>query len=185
MSMSGSRWLIPVIVATLVIALDQVVKILILGTLGSGDHRSTWFLAGDWLGLSYVENRGAAFGTFVGYGAALSVVAIGVVSAAGVIYARVVAPTIWLATGLGLVIGGALGNIVDRVRLGFVVDFVAVGTFPRFNVADSAITIGVLLLAWRLGWADEGARDEPAPVRDDAQAITPDAPSMRSDGKDR
>ncbi|HEV2529799.1 MAG TPA: signal peptidase II [Thermomicrobiales bacterium] len=182
--MNGSRWLVPAVVAVLVIALDQLVKFIILGTLGSGNGRSAWLL-GDWLGLSYVENRGAAFGAFVGYGAILSVIAIGVVSGAGLIYARVLAPTIWLATGLGMVIGGALGNITDRVRLGFVVDFVAVGTFPRFNVADSAITIGVLLLAWRLGWADEGARDEPVPVRDDAQAITPDAPSMRPDGKDR
>ena len=49
---------------------------------------------------------------------------------------------------LGLLVGGALGNIIDRVRLGYVVDFVAVGVWPKFNAADSAVTIGVLMLAW-------------------------------------
>ena len=53
-----------------------------------------------------------------------------------------------LAASLGLLAGGALGNLIDRLRLGHVVDFVAVGVWPKFNVADAAVSLGVLLLVW-------------------------------------
>ncbi len=183
--MTGGRWVVPVVSALIVIALDQVSKAVVLDTLGEGAGPRSWYLIWDWLGFSYVENRGAAFGTFVGYGAILSVVAIGVIIGAGVLYSRVPRPTGPLATGLGLVVGGAIGNVIDRFQHGFVVDFIAVGTFPRFNVADSAITIGVLLLAWRLGWADEAGDQRPAPVHDATHVTTPAASMPRPDEKDR
>ena len=50
--------------------------------------------------------------------------------------------------GAGFVAGGAIGNLIDRVRLGYVTDFVAIGPWPKFNIADSAITVGVLILVW-------------------------------------
>ena len=183
--MTPNRWGIPVVTAALVIAADQLAKLFVLWTLGDGDGSTVWHLVGGWLGFSYVENRGAAFGTLVGFGAVLSVVALAVITGAGVIYARVAFPSAWLALGLGLITGGAVGNVIDRIRLGYVVDFLAVAAFPRFNVADSAITVGVLLLAWRLGWADEASRDEPALVRESAHISTPEPPLANPDGKDR
>ena len=58
--------------------------------------------------------------------------------------------------------GGAIGNFVDRVRFGYVVDFIAVGPWPRFNIADSGITIGMILLAWSALQADSEDTSEPA-----------------------
>ena len=63
--------------------------------------------------------------------------------------------------GIGLLAGGGIGNMIDRLRHGAVIDFVAVGPWPRFNVADSAITIGVLLLAWSVLTAQEQTPDDP------------------------
>ena len=65
-------------------------------------------------------------------------------------YMRQARPPLWQTVAIGGIAGGALGNLVDRVRLGYVVDFLSVGPWPNFNVADSAITVGVLILIW--GW---------------------------------
>jgi signal peptidase II len=66
------------------------------------------------------------------------------------LYMRQVTPGVWLTVAIGLISGGALGNLFDRVRLGHVVDFLSVGSWPNFNIADSAITVGVLILVWGL-----------------------------------
>lgn len=130
-----------------VFALDQLSKWVVVRELGrsSTDHRlSIWHPS---VALEYVENTGAAFGLLRGQGAYLLVLAV-VVIAGLVAFLRWAVPTPMLATSIGLLIGGALGNALDRVRLGYVVDFVAVGIWPTFNVADSAITCGVLLFVW-------------------------------------
>ena len=145
------RWAPPLAIATMVLAVDQVSKLVIRTWLvDRSDGPSVW-LAGDWLGLQYVENRGAAFGMLAGAGGLLTVIALVVVAVTVTLYARIPAPSRWSTLGLGFLAGGAIGNAVDRRVLGYVVDFIAIGPWPRFNVADSAITVGVLLLAWRLG----------------------------------
>ena len=100
--------------------------------------------------FSWVENRGVSFGLF-GDGSArwfLSAFSIAVSGALGWWALR--ADRRLLITAIGLIMGGALGNVIDRVRFGFVVDFLdfsGTGVFPWvFNVADSAITVGVVLL---------------------------------------
>jgi signal peptidase II len=100
--------------------------------------------------FSWVENRGVSFGLF-GDGSArwfLSAFSIAVAGALGWWALR--ADRRLLITAIGLIMGGALGNVIDRVRFGFVVDFLdfsGTGVFPWvFNVADSAITVGVVLL---------------------------------------
>lgn len=113
------------------------------------------------LDLRYLENRGAAFGLFQDGGWVLALIAAGVVVVIVVLVPRLHARpegVPWLLLlALGLVLGGALGNLIDRVRLTYVVDFVmptfarvslgnTIYQFPTFNVADSAITISVLIL---------------------------------------
>jgi signal peptidase II len=66
------------------------------------------------------------------------------------LYLRQARPTHWQTGAIGLISGGALGNLLDRVRLGHVVDFLSLGPWPNFNIADSAITVGVLALIWGL-----------------------------------
>ena len=129
-----------------VIVLDQLLKVLMVMWIGPDADRHRVHLAGDAFGFDYVENTGAAFGIMTSATGALA--GLSLLIAAGGIY------MLWrehrrdmLATfAIGLVVGGAIGNVIDRIYRGYVVDFVAVGGFPRFNLADSAITIGVLLL---------------------------------------
>lgn len=100
------------------------------------------------LHLTYVQNTGAAFGLFRGYSSVF--VLVSVMIAAWILMElmrRRHRP--WLIQlGLSLILGGAIGNLVDRVRLGYVVDFIDVRVWPVFNLADSAITVGVGLLLW-------------------------------------
>ena len=150
----GRRWRVPAAFALVVFLIDAVSKALAHRWLANG-HDALAHLFGVGIGFQYVENRGAAFGTFLGYGALISAVALLVMGAAIIFYVRIRRPSAWLMVAVGLLVGGALGNVVDRVSAGYVVDFIAVGPWPRFNVADSAVTIGVLLLAWRLGGLED------------------------------
>ena len=136
----------------LVVALDQLTKVLVDRFLGL--HESRDLLAGV-LQLTYVRNRGAAFG-FLGdaqlpYQSWLfAAVGVAVLLAIGVYGWRLPAGSSLPRLTLALMIGGAVGNLVDRVRLGYVIDFIDVywgrHHWPAFNVADSSITIGVALL---------------------------------------
>ncbi len=136
------------LVMALTVVTDQTVKGFVKEWIGptSNDHR--WEVAGPVLAFEYVENRGAAFGLFTGQTEVVLIAALvaAIILVSGLI--RLAARSTLVAVGLGLVAGGALGNLIDRVRLGYVVDFVAVGVWPKFNVADTAITIGLLLLGW-------------------------------------
>jgi signal peptidase II len=132
-----------------IVTLDQLTKIWAVATLSDGPH----WLVGDSVGFELTRNSGSAFSGFQGYTPILAVFAIVI----AVFVARAVrqATDRWTLCGLVLVLGGALGNLVDRLvrspgfLRGHVVDFVAVGSFPVFNVADSCITIGAILLIAR------------------------------------
>lgn len=135
-----------------VIALDQWTKALartyLLGSDGRGPRSIP--LVGDYVRLTYVENRGAAFGLLqdqTTFFILVGVVVVGVIIAS---YRQIKEPGWTLNLALGLQMGGALGNLFDRVRYGYVVDFFDLTVWPVFNVADSAICVGVALLAWNL-----------------------------------
>jgi signal peptidase II len=130
----------------LVVAIDQATKAVVADWLGSSDFARRWELAGRYLAFEYVENTGAAFGILAGRTWLLSLLALVVGCWFVAAYLEQLPFSVTLQVAVGLVLGGALGNLIDRVRLGYVVDFLAVGIWPRFNVADSAITIGLLLL---------------------------------------
>ena len=102
------------------------------------------FLIGSFVSLQYSTNAGVAFGiTFPGW---LQALLIAVAVTAVIILAFHTSHSRISSVAFGLIIGGALGNIVDRIGDGVVTDFMSVGTFPIFNVADSCITVGVCLL---------------------------------------
>jgi signal peptidase II len=135
-----------------VVLLDQLTKALISRSMDLHEYVP---IVDGILSLSHVRNRGAAFGVLSNAGlphqsvllSALSLVAL---VAIAVYFVRLPAAARMPRIALALVLGGAIGNLIDRVRLGYVVDFVHVfwrdHTWPDFNVADSAITIGVALL---------------------------------------
>ena len=135
-----------------VVLLDQITKILVDRRLELHESRS---IVDGLLSLTYVRNRGAAFGLLSDAGLPyqsllFTLVSLAALTAIG-LYAWRLPPAHGLAQGaLALVMGGAVGNLIDRARLGHVIDFVdvywGVHHWPAFNVADSAISIGVALL---------------------------------------
>src|SRR5947209_5150677 len=128
---------------SLVIMVDQLVKALVTEKLKSGRVVE---LLGGLVRLDYTSNTGAAFGFFRSGSIVFAVIA-GVVSVAIIGYYRKAAESpVVVRTALGLILGGAVGNLIDRVRLGYVVDFIDVRVWPVFNLADSAIVLGVTLL---------------------------------------
>ena len=137
----------PFLLALLVIALDQLLKIAVIKSLFLGESIP---LIKDIFHLTLVQNKGAAFGilkneTFLF--AALSIIAI-----SAIIYSlpRLAKHAVLSRTALALILGGAVGNLLDRIRLGYVIDFLDFRIWPVFNIADSAITIGAILFTIEL-----------------------------------
>lgn len=104
----------------------------------------------DWLALSYTCNRGAAFGVLANETLLFVLIAIVVIGVIVAYFRFLPANRPWLRLSLGLQLGGALGNLIDRLRQGYVVDFISIKSFPVFNLADSCIVVGVLILAYHL-----------------------------------
>jgi signal peptidase II len=132
-------------VAAIVVALDQLAKAVVRNELELGERHD--LVAG--VGLVNVRNPGIAFG-FLADGGALLVVGTALALLALVVFfaTHTARPFVWLPTGL--LLGGAIGNVIDRAREGSVTDFVKLPHFPAFNVADMAITFGVLALIYVL-----------------------------------
>jgi signal peptidase II len=144
------------LVAGGVFLLDQLTKTLIVSSLASLSPPRIDLL-GTWLSLEYTENRGVAFGLLSGLGALVGAIPLLVVVVLAVLYLSSAAPPRWQSIGVGLLAGGAAGNLADRLRLGYVIDFISIGRWPNFNVADSAITVGAVTLI--VGWMlVDGAR---------------------------
>jgi signal peptidase II len=126
----------------LVVALDQGAKALVEANLVPGEQVE---VLGP-IGLTLAHNRGVAFGLADGGGAALVALTVVALLFVGVLFASNPArPGMWIA--IGLLAGGAFGNLVDRVRVGEVSDYLDVLSWPPFNLADIAITLGVAVLA--------------------------------------
>ena len=129
--------------AITVIILDQITKGIVRGALDRGE---SW-PDPDWiLKIHYVTNSGAAFGILQGQTGFLVVMAfIGL--AAIYLYYRNPPFDHWLASvAIGMMLGGAIGNLIDRIRLGRVTDYVDFLSYPSFNVADASISIGIAIL---------------------------------------
>ena len=139
-----SGWRKVLIVAGIVMIVDQLTKSIVRSTILPGDHRQV--LAGI-LDITNTHNKGVAFGALAGGGAivaALTGLALGALVVYFVMRSRT--PHLWLP--VGLLLGGALGNLADRARMGSVTDFIDPRLWPAFNVADSCVVIGVLILLW-------------------------------------
>jgi len=134
-------------VAGVVLVLDVVTKILAVKLLPPGQPVS---IIGDTVTWTLVRNSGAAFSMATGYTWVLTLVATGVVVGIFWMGRRLVSP--WWAVGLGMILGGATGNLVDRFfrapgpLQGHVVDFLSIGWWPVFNVADPSVVGGAILL---------------------------------------
>ena len=143
MSATARAWCLAGALCAIVLAADQVAKAAIEAQLVPGEDVD---VLGP-LGLTLSHNRGVAFGLAGGAGAPLVLVTLVALGVVVYLFARDPArPGMWVATGL--LAGGAIGNLVDRVRTGAVTDFVDLSPWPPFNLADMAITVGVVLLVF-------------------------------------
>jgi signal peptidase II len=146
-------WRRAAVLAALVVALDQAAKAVVVATLRLGE--SVELAPG--LALTHVRNTGVAFGVLAGSElpvALLSVLALAVLVAWFAAHAAL--PGAWLP--VGLLVGGALGNLADRARVGWVIDYIDPVAWPAFNVADSCIVLGIVAMV--LGAEREGRRRE-------------------------
>jgi signal peptidase II len=142
-SATARAWAKAGVVCALVVAADQIAKAVVEDHLVPGQYEE---VLGP-LELTLSHNRGVAFGLAGGAGVGLVFVTAVALAVIGYLFAR--RPQrrgMWLA--VGLVAGGAIGNLADRIRHDAVTDFIAVGSWPPFNLADVSITLGVLLLVY-------------------------------------
>jgi signal peptidase II len=147
------KYIILLVVTILIIGMDQWTKSLVLQHFRLGE---TWPIFSNFFNLTYVQNKGAAFGLLSQADPAFRIpffiiVPVVALSSIAFVFRKISEKDIKLATALSLVISGAIGNLIDRLTLGFVVDFLDFHWkwgyhFPAFNVADSAICIGVGLI---------------------------------------
>jgi signal peptidase II len=132
-------------VALAVVLVDLATKAIVTRALDWGEYR--WLIDG-WVGLELTRNRGIAFGLGNGSGVITLLVIAGFVILVRFILRSHLTDHPIGAVAFGLAVGGAIGNLVDRISDGAVTDFFVLGPWPRFNVADSALTFGLIALAF-------------------------------------
>jgi signal peptidase II len=144
------------LVAAAVFVLDRASKVLVQRNLPLNSPHQ---LFGGLVYLTHTQNTGAAFSLGLSFGSVFLVLA-AIVSVGIVVYNRRIPPSeVWLRVGLGMILGGALGNALDRAVAGSVTDFIDLRWWPVFNLADSSIVVGALLSALRLGGGErQGSR---------------------------
>ncbi len=142
MTRGRSAWLALAVGAAVVIA-DQAIKAIVTASIGPGEVVKV--IPG--LELVNVRNTGVAFGLFAGGGALVTVLVLAaLIGLVAFFLTHTARPLVWLP--VGLLVGGAAGNLIDRIGQGSVTDFIDPSFWPAFNVADIAITIGVLSLLY-------------------------------------
>ena len=184
-------WLL-LLTAAAVVAVDQATKALVRASLPV--QRPVWLIPRV-LSLDHVQNAGAAFSMFQGQRFVFIGITLVVLAAVAWAWYRYQPRNAWVVVALGLVVGGALGNLVDRSVAGTVTDFIDAQVWPVFNVADSSVFIGeAILVVWLIFFAGKEPRaaveaeGAGAPTGDaaavDSEIAAPTAPRDRG-GEDR
>ena len=141
-----ARWGVFVTIAVAVVVLDQASKAWLVASVGPGEVIR---VVGDYVRLVFSHNSGALFGLFRDQALLFGIVSLGVVGLILAYHGRS-GRNLYLSITLGLLLGGAIGNLIDRFRLGYVVDWVDIGLgdirFWTFNVADAAVSTAIVLL---------------------------------------
>ena len=162
------------LLAILIILFDQITKITILKNLAFGESRQAF---GKWLVLTHTHNTGSAFSLFPSSNGIFTVIASVAVIALIYAYQKHQNALLIVSASLSLALGGAIGNLIDRIRFGFVVDFFDFHgwtnhtIWPIFNVADAAITCGIFMLAGHFLFAKEPLPT--APAANSAEQVLP------------
>lgn len=142
------------IIVTLILVFDQITKAVVRANIPYGGVWMPLEWLRPYLKFVYIHNSGAAFGLFQNGGLIFGVMAVLVSAFIVYYYPQIPQDEKLMRVALAMQMSGALGNLIDRIRFGRVTDFVSVGNFPVFNVADSCITIGVGLLILAMWMAE-------------------------------
>jgi signal peptidase II len=163
-----------VLIVTIILVLDQVTKGIVRANIPYGGVWMPLEWLRPYLKFVYIHNTGAAFGLFQNGGLVFGIMAV-LVSAFIVYYfPQIPQDETLMRVALAMQMSGALGNLIDRIRFGQVTDFVSVGNFPVFNVADSSITIGVgllILAMWLAERKEKRQQIEAGPAGDAAEPV--------------
>ena len=147
-------------IAGIIIILDQITKAIIRANIPFGGQ----WMPLDWLSpyfrFVHWQNTGAAFGLFQGGGLVFGILAVIVTAFIVIYYPQIPKDEKLMRVAISMQLGGAIGNLIDRILFGPVTDFISVGSFPVFNIADSSITVGVGLLILALWLAEQRERRE-------------------------
>jgi signal peptidase II len=162
--MRPSRLLLVASVAVVVFVIDRVTKAWVSENIPLGTARP---IVGDYVRIVHAQNTGAAFGLLPERTTLLSVLSVVAVLAIVYYYRQIASNSALVSATLGMQLGGAFGNLLDRITQGYVVDFVDVGIgdvrFWAFNVADSSIVVGIILVTLAL-WYEEHRAATPKPA---------------------
>jgi signal peptidase II len=162
--MRPSRILLVASVAVVVFVIDRVTKAWVSENIPLGTARP---IVGDYVRIVHAQNTGAAFGLLPERTTLLSVLSVVAVLAIVYYYRQIASNSALVSATLGMQLGGAFGNLLDRITQGYVVDFVDVGIgdvrFWAFNVADSSIVVGIILVTLAL-WYEEHRAATPKPA---------------------
>ncbi|MGB3703142.1 MAG: signal peptidase II [Anaerolineales bacterium] len=144
-----------------IIILDQTTKFLVRSNLALSEWWSPWEWLEPYARIVNWKNTGAAFGILPSLGDFIAILAVVVAIAIVYYFPRVPREDWTLRLAMGLEFGGALGNLFDRLTIGWVTDFVSIWRFPVFNVADFCITMGVIVLLLGV-WSQERKKELPS-----------------------
>jgi len=162
-------YLVLILVAGVLIALDQWTKSLVRANLEFGEMWSPWPWISPYARIVHWYNTGVAFGMFQDHGMLFTILNTIIAGFILIFYHRLSAEDWFLGIALSMQFGGAIGNLIDRMTIGHVTDFVSVGNFPVFNVADASVTVGVGVMIIAL-WIQEKREREEQKLEDTAQA---------------
>ncbi len=136
------------------VGLDQWTKSLIRRNLVFNDAWIPFPQLGSFVQIVNWRNTGAAFGIFQGMNVVFTVIAFVIILVIGLYFPQIPQSDYFFRLALALQLSGAVGNLIDRLARGYVTDFISIGSFPVFNIADSCITMGVIVLMIGI-WVEE------------------------------
>lgn len=160
------------IITSLILVLDQVTKAVVRANIPFGESWMPLAWLAPYFRFVHWENLGAAFGMFQNGGLIFGILAVIVSVFLVIYYAQLPKDETLMRVAMSMQLAGALGNLIDRIRFGPVTDFISVGTFPVFNIADSSITVGTGLLILALLLYEQKQKKAAGQLEESAQEHT-------------
>jgi signal peptidase II len=162
-------------IAGFIVVIDQWTKYLVRTQIPFAGSWSPFDWLEPYVRIVHWQNTGAAFGMLQGFGLVFAILAV-IVSIAILYYFPRVPSTEWaMRIAMAMQLGGAVGNLIDRITVGTVTDFVSVGTFAVFNVADACISVGTVILILAV-WDSERRQKKLAQANSEQASISTDPP---------